>query len=236
MKKKIISIVLALTLGLSLFGFVACGTDISSLEERIAQLEQELAEAREQDGIRGQDGLTPRIYGGYWWIGDTNTGVRAEGTQGTQGNAGTPAPQPNIRNGWWYVGDTPLNVRAVGQDGTPGGQFDWFANAPAPRIFANPMALYDAVMAETVAVGDFVRVPIIITGFINPNNYNSVAHSPFVFLFYNASPLGINVTIPTLRATFPHSIGNPIVVEGYIMHIIATGASRNVVMSPARVV
>ena len=32
-----------------------------------------------EDGKDGQDGLTPFIKDGYWWIGETNTGVKAEG-------------------------------------------------------------------------------------------------------------------------------------------------------------
>ena len=31
------------------------------------------------DGADGKDGLTPFIKDGYWWIGETNTGVKAEG-------------------------------------------------------------------------------------------------------------------------------------------------------------
>lgn len=37
-------------------------------------------------GAAGANGLTPEIKDGYWWIGETNTGVKA------QGNDGAPAP------------------------------------------------------------------------------------------------------------------------------------------------
>ena len=37
-------------------------------------------------GAAGANGLTPEIKDGYWWIGETNTGVKAEGTDGA------PAP------------------------------------------------------------------------------------------------------------------------------------------------
>ncbi len=40
------------------------------------------------DGKDGTDGKTPYIKDGYWWIGDTNTNIKAEGTQGEQGIQG----------------------------------------------------------------------------------------------------------------------------------------------------
>lgn len=40
-------------------------------------------------GATGENGLTPEIKDGYWWIGETNTGVKAEGVDGA---AGAPAP------------------------------------------------------------------------------------------------------------------------------------------------
>ena len=73
MKKKIlISIVLALVLGLSMLAFAGCGSD-SDLLRRIEQLEQELAEARELGGIPGPQG--------------------PQGEQGTAGNDGAAGPQ-----------------------------------------------------------------------------------------------------------------------------------------------
>ena len=36
----------------------------------------------------GKDGETPYIKDGYWWIGDTNTNVKAEGTDGKDGANG----------------------------------------------------------------------------------------------------------------------------------------------------
>ena len=38
-------------------------------------------------GQNGEDGLTPRIVDGFWWIGDTNTGVKAQGEDGQPGTA-----------------------------------------------------------------------------------------------------------------------------------------------------
>jgi len=41
-----------------------------------------------QDGKDGADGKTPYIKDGYWWIGDTNTNVKAEGSDGENGKDG----------------------------------------------------------------------------------------------------------------------------------------------------
>ena len=38
-----------------------------------------------KDGINGIDGKTPYIKDGYWWIGETNTNIKAEGTKGNDG-------------------------------------------------------------------------------------------------------------------------------------------------------
>ena len=47
--------------------------------------------------IKGTNGITPEIKGGYWWIGDTNTNIVAEGKTGVRGPRigtlrGTTAP------------------------------------------------------------------------------------------------------------------------------------------------
>ena len=42
-----------------------------------------------KDGINGIDGKTPYIKDGYWWIGETNTNVKAEGVAGVNGKDGT---------------------------------------------------------------------------------------------------------------------------------------------------
>jgi len=77
MKKKIISIVLALLLGLSLLAFAACGSD-SDLLRRIEQLEQELAEMGTLVGPQGPTG--PQGPAGN------------DGAQGQQGNQGIQGP------------------------------------------------------------------------------------------------------------------------------------------------
>ena len=74
------------------------------------------------DGQNGDDGITPHIgTDGYWYIGDTNTNVKAEGTDGQDGTNGTDGVSPHIgSDGYWYVGDTNTNVKAKGTDGEDG--------------------------------------------------------------------------------------------------------------------
>lgn len=49
---------------------------VSALEDKIDNLPE------------SADGITPHIQDGYWWIGDTNTGVKAQGEDGVQGIPG----------------------------------------------------------------------------------------------------------------------------------------------------
>ncbi len=87
------------------------------------------------DGKDGVDGQTPYIRDGYWWIGDTNTNVKAEGTDGKNGQNGVDGingkdgldgkdgvdgQTPYIRDGYWWIGDTNTNVKAEGTDGKDG--------------------------------------------------------------------------------------------------------------------
>lgn len=51
------------------------------------------------DGDDGQDGLTPRIVDGSWWIGDQDTGVPATGEKGDTGEAPPRTPRILIYSG-----------------------------------------------------------------------------------------------------------------------------------------
>ena len=70
----------------------------------------------------GQDGQTPRIgENGNWWIGDTDTGVKAKGDDGQTPRIGN--------NGNWWIGNTDTGVNAKGEDGeTPriGNNGNWW--------------------------------------------------------------------------------------------------------------
>lgn len=66
----------------------------------------------------GSNGNTPYISGGTWWIDGTDTGITAEGQDGTDGTNGET---PHIgSNGNWWIGNTDTGVKAEGQDGTDG--------------------------------------------------------------------------------------------------------------------
>jgi hypothetical protein len=57
--------------------------------------------------------VTPHIgANGHWFIGATDTGVLAEGTDGVTPHIG--------QNGHWYIGDVDTGVIAEGHDGTDG--------------------------------------------------------------------------------------------------------------------
>lgn len=77
-------------------------------------------------GEPGMNGITPHIgEDGYWYIGDTNTGVKAAGTDGAPGTPGTDGITPHIgENNNWWIGDTDTGVTAVGRDGAPGEKGD----------------------------------------------------------------------------------------------------------------
>ena len=88
-----------------------------------------------QDGKDGKDGLVPYIgANGNWWLGDTDTGVKAsvkgdKGDPGKDGAAGKDGITPMLKIGndnIWYVsydgGQTwvSLGVKATGSDGKDG--------------------------------------------------------------------------------------------------------------------
>ncbi len=59
------------------------------------------------DGVDGVDGQTPYIKDGNWWIGDTDTGVKAQGET------------PYIKDGKWWIGDTDTGVIAQSKTYSP---------------------------------------------------------------------------------------------------------------------
>ena len=73
-------------------------------------------------GDTGDDGQTPYIgENGNWWIGTTDTGVKAQGDTGDDGQT------PYIKDGNWWIGTTDTGVKAQGED----------AIAPQVRINAD---------------------------------------------------------------------------------------------------
>ena len=65
-----------------------------------------------KNGSNGKDGLTPYIKDDYWWIGDTNTEVRARGLDGD-------GRTPYIKDGHWWIGSKDTGVRAKAIDNIP---------------------------------------------------------------------------------------------------------------------
>lgn len=77
------------------------------------------------DVLKGEAGTTPHIgENGNWWIGNTDTGVLAQGqngADGTNGVDGTDGNSPFIgENGNWWIGDVDTEVAASGADGVAG--------------------------------------------------------------------------------------------------------------------
>ena len=67
-------------------------------------------------GDAGDDGITPHIgENGNWWIGTTDTGIKAQGEQGPSGIT------PHIgENGNWWIGTTDTGIKAQGEQGPSG--------------------------------------------------------------------------------------------------------------------
>ena len=67
-------------------------------------------------GATGANGITPHIgVDGFWYIGETNTNVKARGQDGEDGVT------PHIgENGNWFIGNQDTNVKAEGTDGQDG--------------------------------------------------------------------------------------------------------------------
>lgn len=65
------------------------------------------------DGTDGADGVTPHIGGNKnWYIGDADTGIKAEGADGVNGI--TPHVGENKN---WYIGNVDTGILAQGEDG-----------------------------------------------------------------------------------------------------------------------
>ena len=82
-----------------------------------------LTEALENGiGTPGADGISPHFgENGNWFIGTTDTGVKAQGSDGNAGVAGIDGITPHIGgNGNWFIGTTDTGVKAQGADGNAG--------------------------------------------------------------------------------------------------------------------
>lgn len=81
-------------------------------------------------GRDGQDGDTPFIKSGVWWVGNTNTGILAvgqkgdKGDRGEKGERGSDGLNPRIVEGVWWVGNQNLGISAQGERGRDGRDLD----------------------------------------------------------------------------------------------------------------
>nr|WP_315020543.1 leucine-rich repeat protein [Capnocytophaga leadbetteri] len=85
------------------------------------------------DGQNGTNAPVPNIKGGYWYIGETNTGIKAEGKDGSNGSNGSNGTNgkdgkdgkdgitPTISaDGYWVVNGQKTDIKAKGTDGANG--------------------------------------------------------------------------------------------------------------------
>ncbi len=72
--------------------------------------------------IKGENGKTPYIGdNGNWFIGETDTGIKALGKDGEKGEKGDKGNTPYIGdNGNWFIGETDTGVKALAKDGENG--------------------------------------------------------------------------------------------------------------------
>jgi hypothetical protein len=68
-------------------------SDTESIKKDVADLKENGGGAG-TPGTPGANGLTPYIKDGYWWIGEENTNVKAEGKDGKDGKDGAPGYTP----------------------------------------------------------------------------------------------------------------------------------------------
>jgi len=102
----------------------------------------ELVGPQGEPGVDGEDGITPHIgANGNWYIGDTDTGISAtgsDGSDGADGEDGEDGITPHIgANGNWYIGDTDTGIPATGADGSDGADGEDGEDGITPHIGAN---------------------------------------------------------------------------------------------------
>lgn len=85
-----------------------------------------------EQGPQGEPGVTPHIgENNNWFIGEIDTGIRAEGTDGDNGADGENGYTPTIDEGTgnWFINGADTGFSAVGEDGltpTVGPNGNWF--------------------------------------------------------------------------------------------------------------
>lgn len=100
---------------------------------------QGLTGATGQTGQDGQDGITPEIIDGYWHIGSVNTGVKAEGVDGANGEDGQSFA---IQSGLFSV---PSNQGKAGNTDPQGNSLNILPTLPAIGISGKGYIVYDPI-------------------------------------------------------------------------------------------
>lgn len=90
---------------------------------------------------KGDPGLTPYIRNGNWYIGDTNTGVKAEGVNGTSAGFGTPV----------------LNV-TTGEPGTEASGTVTASGADTAKVFTINLTIPEGMPGEKGEKGDPMKI------------------------------------------------------------------------------
>ena len=130
--------------------------------DKLYFLDKSFEELKEYGGIegpKGEDGQTPYIKDGYWYIGDDNTGVKAkgidgadgkngkDGADGANGKDGVDGKTPYIQDGYWYIDGVNTEVKAEGAAGKDG-------VTPTMEISADGYWIINGVPTEHKAVGE----------------------------------------------------------------------------------
>ena len=109
-------------------------------------------------GGGGTDGITPSIdpTTKNWFIGETDTGIKAEGVDGTNGTNGTngtdgvdgvtPSIDPTTKH--WFIGGVDTGIKAEGVDGEDGGEGATYTAGDGIAI-ANEVVSIDVTGATT---------------------------------------------------------------------------------------
>lgn len=111
--------------------YIYTETEIYTIEEAI---QDAIAKAKADGSFRGEDGkdgLTPYIgENKNWWIGENDTGIKAEGIDGKNGKDGADGLDgvdgidgltPYVgENGNWWIGEVDTGTMASGKDGKDG--------------------------------------------------------------------------------------------------------------------
>ena len=141
-------------------------------------------------GQAGQDGLTPRIENGYWYIGDTNTNILAQGQPGTNGVDGVSF---DIQTPLYSA---PANVGLEGNTDAQGNELATLPTLPQTNISGKGYVVFDPLTTPLTPYYDLY--------FANNNDTTWTIIHPFTGL---AGKNGLDGLTPYIQNNFWY-IGN----------------------------